>query len=178
VLCQTIFRFSLKTRVWSGRLLEIKKVPIKNVSVKSVLAGEAKTFRTFSRVYCLFRSEWLSANIKLTLYKKMIRSVMTYACPTWEFAADTHLLKLQCVQNKVLCITGKFPMCTLVHKLHISFQVLCIYDYITKLCRQQAKVVQNHENANVHDIRKGEARYRTFKRLKLGYGQANDCSSD
>jgi hypothetical protein len=57
---------------------------------------------------------------------------MTYACPAWEFVADTHLLKLQCLQNKVLCIIGKFPRWTLVHELHMAFQVLYIYDYITK----------------------------------------------
>jgi hypothetical protein len=27
-----------------------------------------------------------------------------------------------------------------------------IYDYITKLCRQQAEVTQNHENTNVRNI--------------------------
>jgi hypothetical protein len=27
---------------------------------------------------------------------------MTYACPDWEFAADTYLLKLQRLQNNVL----------------------------------------------------------------------------
>lgn len=30
-----------------------------------------------------------------------------------------------------------------------------IYDYLMKLCSNQAEVVQNHENANVCDIRKG-----------------------
>jgi hypothetical protein len=50
--------------------------------------------------------------------------------------------------------------------------------YITKLCRQQAKVIQNHENANVRNIGQGEPRYRKYKRLKLGGGQAYDRSSD
>jgi hypothetical protein len=54
---------------------------------------EAKAFRALLRVYSLFKSERLSANIKLTFHKALIRSVMTYACPAWEFAADTHLLK-------------------------------------------------------------------------------------
>jgi hypothetical protein len=49
---------------------------------------EAKAFRTFIRLYSLFKSERLNANIKLTLHKALIRSVMTYACPAWEFAAD------------------------------------------------------------------------------------------
>jgi hypothetical protein len=33
--------------------------------------------------------ERLSANIKLILHKALIRSVMTFACHTWELAADT-----------------------------------------------------------------------------------------
>jgi hypothetical protein len=44
---------------------------------------EAKAFRTFIRIYFLFKGERLSANIKLTLHKALIRSVMTYTCPAW-----------------------------------------------------------------------------------------------
>jgi hypothetical protein len=40
---------------------------------------EAKNFRTFIRLYSLFKSERLSANIKQPLHKVLIRSVMTYA---------------------------------------------------------------------------------------------------
>jgi hypothetical protein len=39
---------------------------------------------------------------------------------------------------------------------------------MTKLSRQQAEVIQNHENANVRNIGQGEARHRKYKRLKLG----------
>jgi hypothetical protein len=53
-----------------------------------------------------------------------------------------------------------------------------IYDYIRKLCRQQAEVLQNHENANVRNIEEGELRHRKYKRLKLGGGQVYDRSSD
>jgi hypothetical protein len=37
----------------------------------------------------------------------------------------------------VLAEQGKFPKCTLVHELHMAFQVPYIYDYIMKLFRQQ-----------------------------------------
>jgi hypothetical protein len=30
--------------------------------------------------------------VKLTLHKALIRPIMTYASPAWEFAADTRLL--------------------------------------------------------------------------------------
>jgi hypothetical protein len=53
-----------------------------------------------------------------------------------------------------------------------------IYDYLTKLCRQQAEVIKNHENANVRNVGQGEPRHREYKRLKLGGGQAYDRSSD
>jgi hypothetical protein len=49
---------------------------------------------------------------------------------------------------------------------------------VTKLSRQQAEVIQNHEKANVSNIGQGEARHRKCKRLKLGGGQAYDRSCD
>jgi hypothetical protein len=60
---------------------------------------EAKAIRTFIRVYSLLKSERLSANIKLTIHKALIRSVMTYSFPAWEFAAHTHLLKFELLQQ-------------------------------------------------------------------------------
>jgi hypothetical protein len=58
----------------------------------------------------------------------------------------------------------------------MDFALQYVYDYITKLCRQQAKVIQNHENANVPNIGQGEHRHRKYKRLKRGGGQAYDRS--
>jgi hypothetical protein len=133
---------------------------------------EAKAFRTFNRVYALFRSERLSANIKGTLQCALIRVVTT------RFAADNQLLKLEHLQIKFPRAIGKYPSCTPVRELHMAFQVLYIYNYITKLFRQQANVIQNYENANVRDIGKGETRHRKYKRLKLGGGQAYDRSGD
>jgi hypothetical protein len=97
---------------------------------------------------------------------------MTYACPAWEFAADTHLIKLQRLQNKVLPIIGNFPRRTSVRDMHLAFHLPYVYDYMTKLCRQQVEVILNHDNENVRNIGQSEARHRKYKRLKLGGGQA------
>jgi hypothetical protein len=48
---------------------------------------EAKAFSTFIRLYFLFQIERSSANFKFSLHKALIRSVMTYASPAWEFVA-------------------------------------------------------------------------------------------
>jgi hypothetical protein len=85
----------------------------------------------------------------------------------------THLLKLQRLQKKVLRTIGNFPRHTPVRTLHTAFNIPNIYDYITKLCRQQAEVIQNHESANVRHSGQGEAQHRKHKRLKLGGGEAS-----
>jgi hypothetical protein len=133
--------------------------------------NEAKAFRTFIRIYSLFESERLSDKTVL------IASIMTYACPACEFAADNHVLKLQRLQNKVLGTSGNFPRRTPVRDLHMAFKLPYVYEFITKLCRQQAEVIQNHENAN-RSIELGEPRHREYKRLKLGDGQTYTRSSD
>jgi hypothetical protein len=99
-----------------------------------------------------------------------MRSVITYACPAWEFAAECHLLQLQRLQNKVLRTTANFPKRISVPDKHKAFHMPYVYDYITKSCRQQAEVIQNHENETIHYIGQGEARHGKYKRLKLGGG--------
>jgi hypothetical protein len=106
----------------------------------------AKAFMTFIRIYPLFKSEQLSANIKLALHKVLIRSVMTYACPAWEFVPESRLLKLQCLQNRVLRTIGNFLRSTSVRDMHDAFQIPYVCNYLIKSCRQQAEDIQNHEN--------------------------------
>jgi hypothetical protein len=69
---------------------------------------EAKALRTFIRIYSLFKSERLRANIKLTLDKALSRSVVTYASPAWEFGSDIHLMNLQRLQTKFSASLGIF----------------------------------------------------------------------
>jgi hypothetical protein len=90
--------------------------------------------------------------------------------------AESRLLKLQRLQNRVLGTIGNFPRSTSVRDLHVAFQILYVYDYITKLCRQQAEVIQNHYNENVRNIGQDEARHIKYKRLKLGGGHVYDRS--
>jgi hypothetical protein len=83
-------------------------------------------------------------------------------------------------EYKVLRTIGNFPRRTPVRDLHMAFKFphIYIYNYITKLCRQQAEVIQNHENANVRNTGQGEPRHRKYKRFKLGGSKLYDRSSD
>jgi hypothetical protein len=63
---------------------------------------EAKALKYFSE-YSLSKSEGLSAKIKLTLHKALIRTVITYACPAWGLAAvlTKQVSALHCIFYKV-----------------------------------------------------------------------------
>jgi hypothetical protein len=89
-----------------------------------------------------------------------------YAFPAWELSEDTYLLKLQRMKSK-LHIGPRFVY---------GFDLPYVYDYITKLCKKQAEVIQNHKNEHVRGI--GQGRYRKYKKLKLGGRQAYDISRD
>jgi hypothetical protein len=71
-------------------------------------------------------------------------------------------------QRRGKCVSAVFS----VRFVDTAFNLPYVYDYITKLCRQQAEVIQNHENEHVRGIGQGEAGRRKHKRLKLGVGQA------
>jgi hypothetical protein len=135
---------------------------------------EAKTLRTFIRVHSIFESKRLSANIKLT-HKALISIIMT-CLPRLEICGRQSSPETAAPGNKVLRIIGKFSSHTLVRDLHMIFRLPYVYDYVTKLYRQQAEVIHNHDTANVRNFGQGEARRRKhiYRRLKLGDGQAYD----
>jgi hypothetical protein len=60
----------------------------------------------------------------------------------------------------------------------MALNIPYVYNYITKLCREQADVIQNHRNPNVLAIGQGAAMHSKHKRLELGGGQAYNRLSD
>jgi hypothetical protein len=56
----------------------------------------------------------------------------------------------------------------MIRVMYISFKIPYVYDYtcITKLCRQQAIVIQHHENIKVHKLDKAKPE-REKKKLNL-----------
>jgi hypothetical protein len=98
--------------------------------------------------------------------------------PLGNLRQTSNLLKLQRLQNNVISNIGNFPRYTPVRDLHAAFNLPRVHDYITKLCRQQAEVIQNHENEHVRSIGQGRTRHGKYKRLKLCGGQAYNRSSD
>jgi hypothetical protein len=133
---------------------------------------------TIKIAYSLLKIERLRANIKFTLHKALIRSIIIYACTAWEFAVDNHLLKLHRLRNKVLRTTGIIPRRKPVRGVYMACKLPHIYDYITTLCMQQAEVMQNHKKENVRNIGQGDARQTKCMTPKLRGGETYDRLTD
>jgi hypothetical protein len=88
---------------------------------------------------------------------------MTYASPAWEFAANTHLLKLQRLQNKVLRTIGNFARRTPVRELHKAFNIptstIILQNYadnkheLYKIIKMQMSAILGKANPDTENIR-------------------------
>jgi hypothetical protein len=61
----------------------------------------------------------------------------------------------------------KFARCTPTRNLHPDFKIPHAYDFITKLRRQQAEVIQNHDSENDRNSAQDEAQIRKYKILNI-----------
>jgi hypothetical protein len=90
-------------------------------------------FRVFIRVFHIVRCERLRDNTKLTLHKALIRSKVTYLPgPGFRGACKTKF------SAPMVTLQGASP----TRQLHLAFKISHEYDIITKLCRQQAEIIQ------------------------------------
>jgi hypothetical protein len=131
---------------------------------------EARAFRTFIRIYSLFKSESLSTDITLTLHKALIGSVMIYAYCAWELALDTCLLKLQRLQNKVLQTIKNVARCISARDFYTALNHPYAEDYIIKLCSNKQKSYNIMRMIMFEVSDKAKPDRENVKRLKLGGG--------
>jgi hypothetical protein len=62
----------------------------------------------------------LSSTINLDVFRALIRSITTYACPTWEIAEDSHLMQEQRMQNRAFGATGDLDRSQGVRNLQLT----------------------------------------------------------
>jgi hypothetical protein len=85
---------------------------------------EAKSLRTFIMIYFLVKNECLSTNIKLNLYKALIRSVMIYACPRLGIIGRHLPLKIAAPTKQ--CSPHHLKFFNMHTSVHMAFN-LCMY---------------------------------------------------
>ena len=81
----------------------------------------------------LARDSTLTTLNKLTLYKLMIRPLLTYACPIWSNTSQSNYRHLQILQSKCLRVIGDYPRRTPIPYLHSTLSLEYIRTFIYRL---------------------------------------------
>lgn len=97
-----------------------------------------KTAEGYQRLHKLFpllnKKSPLRMKSAVLIFKTILLPVVTYGCPVWITAADTHINKIQVFQNKVLRIITKAPWFVRNSNIRKDLNIKSIYDTILERC--------------------------------------------
>ena len=71
----------------------------------------------------LVRYSALTQSNNVTLYKSLIRSILTYAAPVWSSTSSSSYLRLHVIQSNCLRGIGIHPRCTSTSHLHNALNI-------------------------------------------------------
>jgi len=100
----------------------------------------------------LARDSTLALHTKLTLYKLLIRPILTYAAPVWSNTSNTNYHHLQTLQSKCLRVIGNYPKRTPIHLLHSSLHIEPLYEFIYRLSEKFFHHCSIHHSPLVRQI--------------------------
>ena len=106
----------------------------------------------------------LNMRTAITLYKSLIRPIMSYACPVWGHAAKTHIKKLQIIQNKILYMATKLPRVTPLRTLHREANVEMISEHIRQSTNNFYRSREGHSNPLVERLGRYDTEHDVHKR--------------
>jgi len=100
----------------------------------------------------LARDSTLSLSNKLTLYKLLIRPVLTYTAPVWSNTSSSNYRQLQILQSKCLQVIGNYPRSTPIINLHTALNLEPIHEFIYRLTEKCFYSCLAHPNPLVREI--------------------------
>jgi hypothetical protein len=100
----------------------------------------------------LARDSTLILSNKLTLYKLVIRSILTYAAPVWSNTSSHNYRRLQISQSKRLRVIGHYPRRTPIPHLHAALNIVPIRDFIYHLTNTFFGNCPAHPNPLIRSI--------------------------
>ena len=89
---------------------------------------------------------------KLSLYKLLIRPILTYAAPVWSNTSNTNYRHPQTLQSKCLRVIGNNPKRTPIHFLHSSLHIEPLYEFIHRLSEKFFHQCSIHHSPLVRQI--------------------------
>lgn len=98
------------------------------------------------------RRSRLSVGNKLILFKSIFRPTFMYSSPVWSCCANTHLNKLQILQNKILKMMLDKPKRFPTGDLHDESEIELVKDYMGRLCTKFIQNCENNFNSDINEL--------------------------
>ena len=102
----------------------------------------------------LARDSTLTLTNKLTLYKLIIPSILSYAAPVWSNTPSYNYRRLQVSQSKCLRVIGNYPKRTPIPLLHCNLNIPPIREFIYLLTDKFFNRCPIHPNPLISSIGK------------------------
>ena len=100
----------------------------------------------------LARDSALSSHNKITLYKLLIRPVLTYAAPVWRNTSSSNYRHLQLLKSTCFRVIGSYPRRTPIPHLHSALNLETIHEFIYRLTDKFFRNSSTHANPLVRQI--------------------------
>ena len=125
------------------------QTPFHKTSTYSNMQSHQRVSPTFP---LLAHDSTLSLHDKLTIYKLLIRPILTYAAPIWSNISPSNYRHLQVLQSKCRRVIGDYPRRTLIPHLHSTLSLEPIHEFIYCLTAKFFHNCSTHPNPLVCQI--------------------------
>lgn len=115
----------------------------------------------------LNRKSKLSPEMKLRIYKSIIRPALTYACPIWHLAKKTTITRIAAVQNKTLRMAINAPYYLANAVIARDTGVEPLEEYVRKTASKFAESIRSHTNPTINTLSEISAGSECHRRFPL-----------
>ena len=98
------------------------------------------------------RKTTLRTNCILLLYKALIRTLITYACPVWSNTSKTNIKKIEALQNKVLRMAVDAPWFVRNEQLRNELNMMSMESFIQKTSIRLYSNLEQCPSATDHNL--------------------------
>lgn len=112
-----------------------------------------KAIGTLITLYPLLNRNFrLNNKNKCLIYKVVVRSASSYACPACSIIRNRNFKKLQIVKNIFLKLPGNYNKFTFVKKMLKLLNIEYLYDYVKRITKNYFERIKTHKSPPMRQI--------------------------
>jgi len=112
-----------------------------------ILSARSQILKTI-----LIKNKFTSLNIKLLIYKTLLKPIWTYGLQLWVSVKKTNLNKIQDFQNITICQITNAPILVTILTVHHDLVITSVEDGAAIFYKRFFSKLENHQNPLIKDL--------------------------